>query len=159
MRGYRHSINQLQTPPTPPLPRKNVLHARCTLYSMPSQNAVLARQPVQCSMLCMLLCDPAAFACYTQCHVVDSMDADANCALYAGATVQKLMSVNVCGCELAGGEEALPDLVHYRYTMHSHCSTVTLHIVQFAGGFPYTIQSTLSAPVLGAFSFVHFCIM
>ena len=36
VRGYRHSINQLQTSPTPPLPRKNVQHACCTLYSMPS---------------------------------------------------------------------------------------------------------------------------
>ena len=40
VRGYCHSINQLQTSSTPPLPRKNVQHACCTLYSMPSLHTV-----------------------------------------------------------------------------------------------------------------------
>ena len=38
LKGYRHSINinPLQTSPTPPLHRKNVRHACCTLDSLPS---------------------------------------------------------------------------------------------------------------------------
>ena len=90
----------------------------CVLHTV--QHALtaysLGRPPVQCSMLCMLLC--------------------------ASATVQKFQ----CGCELAGGGEALPDLVHYIYYhgIVQSCSTVsvTLCILHFAGGFPHTLRST-----------------
>ena len=54
VRGYCQSINQLQTSSTPPLLRKNVQHACCTLYSMPSLHTVWCAN--QCSVLC--------FACH-----------------------------------------------------------------------------------------------
>ena len=54
VRGYRHSINQLQTSPTLPLLSKNVRHACCTLYSMPSLHTVWCCH--QCSVLCFACC-------------------------------------------------------------------------------------------------------
>ena len=46
------------------------------------------------------------------------------------------------GCELAGGEEALPDVVYYDHDttgIVESCSTATLCILHFAGGLPHTI--------------------
>ena len=59
-------------------------------------------------MLSILLCDTASF-CILQVHVVPSRNAIANLALLPQYTHFE------CSCELAGGEEALPDFVHYIY--------------------------------------------
>ena len=74
-------------------------------------------------------------------HIVDSVNAKRQ--LYTNATVQTCQ----CGCELAGGEETLPDLLHYmcyRYTigLYMSCSSVTLCILHIAGGFQHTVRST-----------------
>ena len=103
LKGYRHFVNPPQTSPTPPLPRKNVQHACCTLYSMPLLHTVWCGN--QCSSLC--------FACYAvvlPCIICILVMRSPPCAT---ATVQKCQ----CGCELAGGGEALPDLLHSHGTV------------------------------------------
>ena len=107
VRGYRHSINQLQTSPTPPLPSRNVQHACCTLYSIPSLHTVWCGN--QCSALCFACC------CATL-HHLHTSNANANRAL-----VPQYRNVSACGCELSGGEEALPDLVQYNIVLSCTC--------------------------------------
>ena len=107
VRGYRYSLNQLQTSPTPPLTRKNVQHAWCSLYSM------LLLHTVWCGNQCRDMC--LAYCCATLRHLhttgTCSRLKECNRQPSASATVHRRQ----CGCELAGGEEVLPDLVHYIY--------------------------------------------
>ena len=107
VKGYRYSLNQLQTSPTPTLTRKKVQHAWYSLYSMPSLHTVWCSN--QCRDLCL------AYCCATLRHLHTSGTCsrlkECNRQPCTSATVQKCQ----CGCEFAGGEEALPDLVHYIY--------------------------------------------
>ena len=107
VRGYRYSLNQLQISPTPPLTRKKVPHAWCSLYSMPSLQTVLCAN--QCRDLCLAYC----FATLRHLHTTGTYSRLKECNRQpcVSATVHKRQ----CGWELAGGEEALPDLVHYIY--------------------------------------------
>ena len=63
LEGYRHSVNPLLISPTPPFPRKNIQHACCTLYSMPSLHTVWCDH--QCSVLCFACCCPALHHLHT----------------------------------------------------------------------------------------------
>ena len=72
LKGYRHSVNPLQTSPTPPLPCKNIQHACCTLYSMPLLQAVWCGH--QCSVLCFACCCAAL-------HYLHTSNANTNHAL------------------------------------------------------------------------------
>ena len=97
VRGYRHSINQLQTSLTPSLPSKVfcMRFAHCT----ESPHWIQLGAAVRAEFL-------ALHAVVRPCII--------NCILVmwtqpcAGATVQKYQ----CGCGLAGGEDALPDIVN-----------------------------------------------
>ena len=102
--GYRHSPDQLQTSPTPPLPRTNAQHAcytlrRVTLYSMPSLNAVWCSNQ---------LCDPTPLILH-----------NANARLVP--TVQECQ----CGCDLwVVGKRCQTS---YTTTLYSHVALCTLH--------------------------------
>ena len=85
MRGDRYSLNQLQSSPTPPLTRKMVKHACCSLYIMSSLHTVwCGNQCVICILqvhvgICILQVHVGI--CILQVYVVDSRNAIANLAL------------------------------------------------------------------------------
>ena len=105
MRGYRYFLNQLHTSLTPQLTRKKV--AWCSRHSMPSLHTVW------CCNQCRDLCLPYCCATLRHLHITGTCSRlnECNCQPCASATVQ----IYQCGYELAGGEEAMPDLFHYIY--------------------------------------------
>ena len=127
LKDYRHPRNQLQTSPTPPLPRENVQHVCCTLYSMAFVHTVW--WGYQCSVLC--------FACRS---VVRPR---LICIIQTSTVWQYRVQRCQCGREFMGGGKALPYLVHSMdHAWDCTCSTVTLCILHFAGGFSHTMRST-----------------
>ena len=131
--------NPFQTSPTPPLPRKNVQHACSTLYSMPSLHTVWCGN--QCSVLCFACCSGTL-------HHLHTSNANAYRALvpqYRNVSVVVNLRVvmkrrqTLCTTSTTG--------IPWHGIVQS-CSTVTLCILHFVGGFP---RSTLSVPALGAF--------
>ena len=119
------------------IPKQNVMYACCTLYSMPSMRTVWCG--IQCSVLCFACC------CATLQHLhTSSSNANANRALvpqYRNVSAGVNLRVVRKHCQTAWTS----DYIIYCHDMglYSHCSTVTLCVLHFAGGFPYTIQSTL----------------
>ena len=135
MRGYCHSINQLQTSPTPPVPSKNILHAYCTLYSMPSLHTVWCGN--QCSVLCFACC------CATL-HHLHTSNADANRALVPQyRNVSAVVNLRLAGkrCQTSSTNNDI-SIYYHGMGLYSHCSTVTLCILHLTGGFPHTIRLT-----------------
>ena len=128
LKGYRHSVNLPQTSPTPPLPRKNVQHACCTLYSMPSLYTVWCGN--QCSVLCVayyavvrpcIICILVMQTPTVRYTVPQYRNVSAVVNLRVVGTCCQT-SCTTCTCTTMG--------------LYSHCSTVTLRILHFAGGFP-----------------------
>ena len=94
------------------------------------QNAVSAYSLVWPPVQCSVLCMPRCFTAVQRCQ---------------------------CGCEVVGGGEALPYLVHSMYhAWDCTCSTVILGILNFAGGFPHAIRSTFRSQ-RSHVSWVHAC--
>ena len=121
---YRLYINQLQTSPTPSLPRTNIQHACCTQYSMPSLHSLVN----QCSVLSV------CFACFcaTPHHL---HNANANRALHVHdcvvlcATHSTEMSVRLWTCGW-WRSIARPRALQVQHGLYSH---VALCILHFAG--------------------------
>ena len=119
LKGYRHSENPPQTSPTSPLPHKNVQHACCTLYSMPSLHTVWCGH--QCSVLCFAWCCPTM-------HHLHTSNANASRALVPQyGNVSAVVNLRVVGkrCQTS----CTARLYYHSMGLYSHCSTVTLCIL------------------------------
>ena len=112
---------------------------------MPSLHTVWCGR--QCSVLWFA-------CCYAILHHLHTSNANANCAL-----VPPYRNVSAV-CELAGawwGSVArLHALLHVLPWIVQSCSTVTLCVHHFAGGFPHNTIN-FSVPALGAFSLRIIC--
>ena len=120
LKGYRHFVNQLQTSPTPPSPRKNVQHACCTLYNMPSLHKVWCGH--QCSVLCFACC------CATLHHLTTS-NANASRALVPQyRNVSAVVNLRVVGkrCQTSRTTCRSTTMGLYSHVALSHCAFSTL---------------------------------
>ena len=147
LKGYRHPVYPLQTSPTPPLPGKNVQHAYCTLYSMPSLHTVWCGH--QCSVLC--------FACWcATLHHLHTSNANANRALVPPyKNVSAVVNLRVVGkrCQTSCTTCRSTTMGLCSHVALSHCAFST-SLVDF-----HTLYDQPFGPSVGRFFFYRHAVL